>query len=193
MHKILLRLTLGVTLGLPLPALAEGSGELPRWLGAVGEFIQNSIEPPRTAEELLRQEEEDRLSRRAALTPSPTPEPEPEPQLFDPPPELDPGLGPEPGLAAPDLDIDVDIEPAALPVPAPLPQIAVPAPAPNVAPPPRPQPVPATLPAFPAAEPISPAERIAGTATSDQALKLGGPADLYATPIRRPAAPRPSP
>lgn len=185
MRNLLIRLTLGLPICLPLPALAEepGSG-LSLWLGTVGEFIQSGIEPPRTVEDLLRQEEEERVARRAAALPPP-PLPEAVPPL-DPLPDMDPGMGPEPGP-------EPEFEPAALPQPTPRPQMAAPQPiiAPS-SPLPRPQTssqsAPAVLPSFPPALPISPAERIAGTATIDQALKLGGPADLYTHPIRRPAA-----
>ncbi|MEW5726195.1 MAG: hypothetical protein AB1918_00070, partial [Pseudomonadota bacterium] len=58
---------------------------------------------------------------------------------------------------------------------------------PVAAPAPRPKPI--VVPR-PAAEPIPVSDRIAGTATLDQAVKLGGPLELY---TRKPPKPAPDP
>lgn len=199
MRKILVVLTLAAAFA-PDAKAEEPDIVVPRWLSAVGEFIQSEIEPPRLAEELLREEEEDRLAniRRSdpvdevppppSLEPGPEPELAPEPAVYSPP-EPDWEASPLPAATA---------APASLLGPQPIVEqpVVEPPPAlplPTLTQQPKPGPAAPGLPAFPEAQPISPADRIAGTATLDQALKLGGPAELYAKPLRTPSPAIPSP
>lgn len=196
MRKILVVLTLATALA-PAAKAEEPGTVMPTWLKAVGEFIQSEIEPPRLAEDLLREEEEKRLAHTRRSEPTdeePDPAPEPAPEFF-----------PEPAAyTPPEPDWEASPLPAATAAPANLLLGPHPQPAVEVSPPAKPQPAAAqqpkpasaaspTLPAFPAAEPIAPADRIAGTATLNQALKLGGPAELYARPIRPPGPAVPIP
>lgn len=151
------------------------------FLSVLGDFILDGLSPPRTAADLAREEEKARAaSLKADDAPAAVAPPLPAPVAIEPPPEQKTIAAPtSPPVSSPSSPPAA--EPAALPaVTPPVPE----APPPVVAAPaPRPQPI--VVPR-PAAEPIPAADRIAGTATLEQAVKLGGPMDLY---TRRPPQP----
>jgi len=170
------------------PAAAEDKGS--SWLGAVGDFVRDGLSPPRTADDIAREEEAARQAKARAPEPA-APKPEPAaPKLALPtPPPPAPVVEPQP---APVL-----AEPAPVPAPAPAPapvtkplaEVKKPAPAPAAVT------VPAARPAVPVAvrhAPVPPpppeplTSRIAATATLDQAVKLGGPAELYTAKVKKP-------
>lgn len=163
----------------------------PAWLSAIGDFIRDGIEPPRTVDDLMRAEEARRVAK-----PAPAPQPAPVPVAITAPPPAEPA---QPNLFAP-TPVEIPELPKAVEAPprkaAP---VAVVAPRPAATMIPRPAVTPAelkprpvertasrTMPVpQPAAEPLT-GSRIAATATLDQAMRLGGPAGLYAQRIKRP-------
>lgn len=191
-------------------APGAGAGEpTPAWLSAIGDFIRDGVEPPRTVDDLMRAEEARRVAK-----PAPAPQPAPVPVAITAPPPAKPD---QPNLFAP-APVEIPELPKAVEAPppvavvaprpaatmAPRPAAVAPRPAATVAPrpaavAPRPAVTPAelkprpvertasrTMPVpQPAAEPLT-GSRIAATATLDQAMRLGGPAGLYAQRIKRP-------
>lgn len=179
MVRIHIRLGVALlALAVATPAFAEESGS--DWLGSVTDFVRDGLGPPRTVED-MRREEQQRVSE--GLT------------------------APEPKLVAP--------MPVALPMPAPEvePEVVAPvvaAPMPEIKPEPKKAevkakpvvPVAAALPVMPVPEakpkqvvirvPVPPlppeplTSRIAATATLDQAVKLGGSAEIYSPRVKIP-------
>ncbi|CAA7620786.1 hypothetical protein [Magnetospirillum sp. UT-4] len=164
-------LAAGLALTAPAAA-AEGD-----WLKAVGNFLADGLEPARTLEDIVREEQRARQREQAAPAPSVDAAPEPPTRIAMP----APAPVPLPPAAT---------EPAAVPPPAVTPPAApapVPAPQPAAAvPPPAPAPRPAMAPVRSAPLPSLPTGGIAATATLDQAIRLGGPTDLYGRRIRAP-------
>lgn len=185
-----------LVLAVPLPAAAGES--VPAWLSAVGDFVRDGLAPPRTVEDLQREERE-QAYRQSQPKPPDAKAPEPQPVRMAAPaaaPEPIPAFPPAPiatpmvaapAVAAPPPEA-VPPAPAVTPAPAPAP---APAPRPVVAPAeikPRPVvPVARVLPTPPPPEPLT-GSRIAATATLDQAIKLGGPAGLYGRRVKKPQA-----
>lgn len=159
-----------LTFALSVPAYAQEPPPKPgsSLLQGLGDFLRDGLSAPRTAADLAREEEK---ARQAAISPQP-PVPEPASEA---PPAPD---APPPVVEAPPPPVPPTPAPAQAPV-------IEPAATPMAPPPARPA-TPIVVPQPPAAEPIAPAERIAGTATLEQAIRLGGPIELY---TRRPATP----
>lgn len=184
-------LTAAALLALAAPPPAAAGEPVPAWLSAVGDFVRDGLAPPRTVEDLQREEREQgyRQSQPKPLTPEPVrlaaPVAVPEPaapapvveSVVAPPPPGDPAAI-EPRKAVPAV------------TPAPVAALA-PAPRPVVAPAevkPRPSaPVARVVQVPPPPEPLT-GSRIAATATLDQAIKLGGPAGLYGQRVKKPQA-----
>lgn len=172
------------------PAAAEEQGF--NWLGAVGDFVLDGLGPPRTLDDIRREEQRARdSSKPAALPDVAVPEPVPaavaEPVM--PPPEV-PVLAapaqivpqfeekPVPEPKKPEAKRAAEAKPVAPAVPV---SEAKPMPVPEA----RPKAVVARVPTPPPPpEPLT--SRIAATATLDQAVKLGGSADIYTRPAKAP-------
>ncbi|MBC7952941.1 MAG: hypothetical protein H7Z12_14125, partial [Rhodospirillaceae bacterium] len=164
------------------PACAEESGS--DWLGSVTDFVRDGLGPPRTVED-IRREEQQRVSEGLKA-------PEPEPKLVAPMPAAIPMPAPEvepevvaPVVAAPAPEIkpepkkaEVKVKPVVVPVAAPAPVMPVPEA--------KPKPVIVRVP-VPLLPPEPLTSRIAATATLDQAVKLGGSAEIYGARIKIPA------
>ncbi|MGE5545787.1 MAG: hypothetical protein ACM33T_02735 [Solirubrobacterales bacterium] len=183
------------------PASAEEAGD---FLGSIGSFVKQGLAPPRTAEELLREEDKARLAPKPAVErpvapaapavqaapahpPAPAAVAEPVPAE---PPAAEPKAAPA-SITAPAAAPVTPPRPApshpAVPPPPAEPAVSAPAPIPAPIPAPPPKPRQIQVAPQPKPEPVSPADRIAGTATLDQAVKLGGPADLYGRRSSKPA------
>jgi hypothetical protein len=191
---------------------AAASEPAPAWLSAIGDFVRDGLEPPRTAEDLFREESRglakpapaSKTTPVAVAAPRPVEpvQPTPEPAAIAAPQQPGAIAAPQPGaIAAPQavgspapavvVETSAPVRKAAAAAAAPRLVVAPAAPRPVVAPAelqPRPviraatrnMPVPQ-----PAAEPLT-GNRIAATATLDQAIRLGGPAGLYAQRVKRP-------
>lgn len=188
-------LVLTVTASLAAPAAAEEA--TPQWLSTLGAFVRDGLAPPRTAEDVLREEAAPKPAPKPVPVAAPAPAPAPEPVRV-----AQPQPAPPP---APPAAIEPPSPPAAAPVvnaaPAPAPpkpetafkKTEPPQPSPRAVAPAelKPRPVvpvavrPAAPPAPPPPEPLT-GSRIAATATLDQAMRLGGPASLYAQRVKKP-------
>ena len=173
------------------PALAADEQGSSSWLGAVGDFVSAGLGPARTMDDIRREEEAAREAKAKAELKRD--EVAPLPKLAAPaaPPPPPPAVVPEHG--------PVPMPVVAAPAPAPAPVVSKPLaevkkPVPQPAPAAAVVPVPAPRPAVPVAvraAPVAPpppeplTSRIAATATLDQAVKLGGSADLY-TRVKKP-------
>lgn len=193
MYKHFLIAAMALTIA--TPCLAEEidppATETPSWLKSLGTFVRDGVTPPRTAAELAREEEERRQKaireaeahKPVLVQPVPPPAEAQPPQPEVPPPaavEVTPAAKPakpQPAVAAP-------VTPTPTPAPAPVASEAGPGPLPLPMPKARPKMVVPVIQPPPA--PVPATERIAGTATLDQAIKLGGPADLYGQRIKKP-------
>lgn len=194
MRRALTAAALGVGVAVTAPAAA--AEPTPPWLSAIGEFVRDGLAPPRTAEDLFREEK--------AVAPPKPPTPPPVPVAAPPPAPApvpaaipaaasvfapEPAEAPEPAKAAsspPKAEAKVE---AAVKKPDHSVQPglrAVVAPAEIKARPVLPVAV-RPIPAPPPPEPLT-GSRIAATATLDQALKLGGAATLYGQRVSKPRA-----
>lgn len=186
MRTLLSAAVAALVLSGPAAAQEIQPAEGPDFLKILGDFVRDGLAPPRTAADLAREEEK---ARQAAVEAERAPKPPAPPET--------PGTPPAPPAIAvpappppPPPPAEPVAAPAAVAAPAPPPPpapAAEPVAAPVAAPAPRPK---AIVVPRPAAEPISASDRIAGTATLDQAIKLGGPLELY---TRRPPRPAPDP
>lgn len=167
------------------PAYAEDSGS--DWLGSVTDFVRSGLGPPRTLED-IRREEQRRVHE--GLTPAepkvavpvPVPVPAPVPVAVPVPAPVAEPQAVEPVLAAPAPEIKPEPKKAEVKPVVPVAQPVPPMPVPEA----KPKPVVVRAPApLPPPEPLT--SRIAATATVDQAVKLGGSAEIYSTRIKIPA------
>lgn len=191
MRRALTAAALG--LGVAVTAPAAAGEPMPPWLSAIGEFVRDGLAPPRTAEDLFREEKTvappkppPPPAHAAAPPPAPAPAPAAIPaaaSVFAP----EPVVAPEPAKAAPPK-AEAKVEAAVKkPDHSVQPGLrAVVTPAEIKARPVLPVAV-RPIPAPPPPEPLT-GSRIAATATLDQALKLGGAATLYGQRVNKPRA-----
>lgn len=169
--------TLAVAVSIATPSWSQDvtPTEPPSWIKSLGSFMRGGLAPPRTVADLAREEEERQMKDAAPPVPTPTPVMEAKPAPAPPPPVVEPAPPPPPQPVptateaprpAPAAPAATTI-PATLPVPKPRPQMVVPV----IQPPPA---------------PVAAIDRIAGTASLDQALKLGGSKELYGQRVRKP-------
>lgn len=182
-RRVLTAAALALTLAGTAPAVADEP--TPQWLSAFGEFVRDGLAPPRLAEDVLREERQQKEQPPAPVhvaAPQPVPQPAPLPVPAA-------AITPEP-VAVP-----------APPVPPKAPAAMVKKAVPSVQPSPRAVVVPAEIkprPVVPVAVqpvavqpvPLAPLEpltgsRIAATASLDQAIKLGGAATLYGPRVKK--------
>lgn len=162
-----------LALAVAAPAYAEESGS--DWLGSVSDFVRSGLGPPRTIED-IRREEQRRVTEglkpaeptQVAPVPVAVPAAEPEPEAAAPviaAPDPVPEIKPEPKKAEVTARPVVPVPPIPVPEAKPKPVVRVPVP-----------PLPP--------EPLT--SRIAATATLDQAVKLGGSAEIYGARTKSP-------
>ncbi|MBR9971939.1 hypothetical protein [Magnetospirillum sulfuroxidans] len=158
---------------------AAASDSEPDLLGVLGTFVLNGLGPARTMEDIQREERQAadaaRAKERAAEAMEKAAAPPPAVTEVQP---VAPAADVAPAEALPQIPPSVKIarvEPAKA--------IAAPAKVDVIPPPPRPRPQSESVKALPPAVSLPPPEplksTIAATATVDQAIKLGGPSDLY--------------
>lgn len=159
------------------------------WLGALGSFIADGLTPARTMDDIRREEERGRAEQAAPPTAKVA---APETRVQDVPVAVRPAVEPAPVVlpSAAVLSMPataqsaVSVQPAP-PKAVPVPKAALVAVQPATARPvaiPEPRPMVTPPPILRTVEPLSPVEpssRIAATATLEQAIKLGGPSDVY--------------
>ncbi|MBX9634433.1 MAG: hypothetical protein K2X44_05565 [Magnetospirillum sp.] len=174
------------TVGTPAAAEEQGSN----WLGAVGSFVLNGLGPARTLEDIQREEQRARETPKPAAPKLAAPVPVAEPEVARP---VTPPA--DPVLAAPVQVAPVpEVKPAPEPKKAEVKRVeAKPVASAMPVPEAKPMPVPEAKPKQaiartpipqPPPEPLT--SRIAATATLDQAVKLGGSADIYSGRIKAP-------
>ncbi|MBC7905404.1 MAG: hypothetical protein H7Y60_01490 [Rhodospirillaceae bacterium] len=160
-----------LALAVASPARAEDSGS--DWLGSVGDFVRSGLGPPRTLEDIRREEQQRVLE---GLKPA-------EPKLVQPLPAPVPVAAPAP-VVEPEVVAPVVAAPEIMPAPEPKKaqfKAVPPMPVPEA----KPKPVIVRAPIVPPPpEPLT--SRIAATATLDQAVKLGGSAEIYSARIKSP-------
>lgn len=161
-----------------LPSAQAGESGKEGWLGSVGSFLLDGLGPARTMEDIRREEERARdvplqpVGEPSAEAAKPQPVEAVKPVMAAP---VVPDALPAPDLmpaAAPAVTV------APKPAPAPKPEVKAAA---AVAPVPRPAVAPHPV-AVRAEEPPAaalPANRIAATASLEQAIRLGGAGELY--------------
>lgn len=172
MRRALTAAALGLSVAVTAPAVADEP--TPQWLSAIGDFVRDGLAPPRTAEDLFREEKAAAQPRPptppAAHVAAPAPAPVPAASVFEPEPEPEPALAPAP----PKAKVEAAVKKPEHSVQPSLRAVVTPAEI-------------KARPVLPPPEPLT-GSRIAATATLDQALKLGGAATLYGQRVNKPQA-----